>query len=171
MEQDFFVDDWDNLWQDVEKAAETSDAIGWWNETAFPYLHPCFFLIKRELLDKTQKDFRAHTEIPGADHFAMLTRDIERVGGKITKLQDMGWINWENAFHLGGLTYVYQDWKGDGTDHFGVGNVEAFYNYNYWSRQAPVEQSSEYIKLSIAIERTLEEKYHLNDKWKPFFKL
>ena len=111
MEQDFFVDDWDKLWKDVEKAMETSDMIGWWNETAFSYVHPCFLLIKRELLEKTHKDFRAHPEIYGCDHFAILTHDVQFLGAKITKLQDLGWKEWENAFHMGGLTYPYQNWR------------------------------------------------------------
>lgn len=159
MEQDFFVDDWDKLFAYIEKTMPYTDAIGWWNETAFPYLHPCFFLIKRELFNKTNKDFRAHPEIPGADHFAMLTRDIERLGGRITKLQSLGYENWQTAFHLGGLTYPYQNWKGDGSDHFGVGNVEAFYVYDYWSKQAPVFQSEQYLELSKQIGKTLEPRF------------
>lgn len=175
MEQDFFVDDWDKLWNDVYKAMETSDAIGWWNPTAAPYLHPCFLLIKKSVLDKTQKDFRAHSEIPGADHFQSITRDLETIGAKITKLQDLGWENWVNAFHLGGLTYVYQDWKGDGTDHFGVGNPEAFYVYNYWSMQAPVFNNSVYLELAKEVGKTLEQRFPLvnpeDSKWTKFFKL
>lgn len=175
MEQDFFVDDWGKLWKDTEEAMKVSDAIGWWNETAFPYLHPCFFLIKREVLDKTQKDFKAHPEIPGCDHFAMITRDLEAIGAKITKLQDLGYKNWENAFHLGGLTYPYQNWKGDGSDHFGVGNVPAFYAYNNESRIAPVEQSTEYISLSLQIEDELKRKFsgieEGSRKWTKYFKI
>lgn len=170
-EQDFFVNDWDKFFADVEKAMQKSDMIGWWNPTNFPYVHPSCIFIKRTMLDKTTKDFSAHPEINGCDHFAMLTADVQRLKGKITTLQDLGWENWKNAFHLGGLTYVYQDWKGDGTDAFGVGNPEAFYNYNYWSRQAPVEQSPEYQKLSIQIERALENKYQANPRWEEFFKL
>ena len=159
MEQDFFVDDWQRLYDDVGRAiARGADAIGWWNQTAFPYLHPCFFLLKRELFERTRNDFRAHPEIPGADHFAMLTRDIERLGGTIITLQSMGWENWVNAFHLGGLTYVYQDFKGKDTT-IGVGNVEAFMAYNYWMRQAPGEQDREFLHVSKEVESVLIEKF------------
>lgn len=175
MEQDFFCDDWDKLWRDVEEAMKTSDMIGWWNPSRFPYIHPCFLLIKREVLDKTNKDFRAHPEIVGSDHFAQITRDVEKLGGKITTLQSMGYKEWENAMHLGGLTYPYQNWKGDGTDEFGVGNPEAFTVYNYWSRQAPVEQDPKYLSLSEEIGETLRQLFPAldleNNPWTKFFKI
>lgn len=175
MEQDFFVKDWDKFWQDIEKAMETADVIGWWSASNFPYVHPCFLLIKREILDKTKKDFRAHPEINGCDHFAMITRDAEELGAKIVKLQDMGYTNWEDAMHLGGLTYPYQNWKGDGTDHFGVGNPEAYYTYLYWARQAPVNQSPEYTTLSLEIEARLKELFPIfrpeDNIWVDFFKI
>lgn len=175
MEADFFCDDWDKLWKDVEEAMKTADAIGWWSASAFPYIHPCFLLIKREMLDKTKKDFRAHPEIDGSDHFAMITRDVEELGGIITPLQSLGYKEWEKAFHGGGYTYPLQNWKGDGTDHFGVGSPEAYYTYLYWARQAPVEQSAEYIELSLRVEQKLKELFPVfdpsNNRWVKFFRL
>jgi len=175
MEQDFFVEDWDIFWSEIEEVMKTTDAIGWWNKTAYPYLHPCFLLIKRSILDKTNKDFRAHPEIEGCDHFAMITRDLEAIGAKIVKLQELGYVEWDNAFHMGGLTYPYQNWKGDGTDHFGVASPEAFMVYNYFSRLAPVEQSPEYLKLSLEIEDRLRELFPVikleDNRWVKFFKL
>lgn len=129
MEADFFCDNWDKLFLDIEKAMETADMIGWWSPSVFPYIHPCFLLIKRELLNKTNKDFRAHPEIDGSDHFAMITRDTEKLGAKIVKLQDLGWTEPEHAFHLGGLTYPYQDFKGDETI-IGCKYPEMFATYN-----------------------------------------
>lgn len=173
MEADFFVDDWDKLWRDVEKAMQDADMIGWYDNNVPFYIHPCFLLIKRELLEKTQKDFRAHPEIEGSDHFAQITKDVEKMGKTIIKLQDLGWKAWENAFHLGGLTYPYQNWKGDGTDHFGVKSPEAFAVYNYWSRKAPVEQHPIYEVLSMDIGKRLKELFPdldlENNKWTKFF--
>lgn len=170
-EADFFVEDLEVFYDKIEEAMKTSDAIGWWNDTHFPYLHPCCFFIKRELFERTNKDFRAHPEINGCDHFAMLTRDIERLGGKITKIQDLGYENWANAFHLGGLTYPYQNWKGDGSDVFGVGRPEIFYVYNYWMRKADVPQDPQFTDLSYKVEN------HMNlsidpetSEWAKFFK-
>src|SRR3990167_2408288 len=175
MEQDFFVDDWDKFWSNVEEAMKDADMIGWWNQTAFSYVHPCFLLIKRELLEKTKKDFRAHPEVNGCDHFAMITYDAIQLGARITKLQDLGWKEWENAFHMGGLTYPYQNWKGDGTDHFGVASPEAFMVYNYFSRLAPVEQDKKYLDLSIVIGERLRELFPIlkleNNRWVKFFKI
>lgn len=174
LEQDFFVDDWPKLLHRLEvEMDEGADMIGWWNPSAFPYVHPCFLLIKRELLDKTKKDFRAHPEIDGCDHFAMITRDAEKLGAKIVKLQDMGYKDWENAFHMGGLTYPYQNWKGDGTDHFGVASPEAFMVYNHWMTKALVEQSPEFNKLAFEIEQVLIKMFpnlDLNkNRWIEFF--
>lgn len=175
-EQDFFVKDWDMFWALIDKTMPKADAIGWWNPTAFPYIHPSCFLIRREVFEKTKKDFRAHPEIPGADHFAMLTRDLEDMNARIVKLQDIGYENWTSAFHLGGLTYPYQNWKGDGTDHYGVGNPEAFYVYNHFSRHAPVVQNKGYLDLSKAVEKGLEERYGYTanlkrtNVWREFFK-
>lgn len=173
-EQDFFTPDWDQFFTDIEKSMQTSDMIGYWNNTHFPYVHPCCLLIKREFLDKTQKDFCAHPEIPGCDHFAMLTRDAKRLGAKIAKIQDMNYFEWGNMCHLGGLTYPYQNFAGDKTV-FGLKNVEMFYVYNYYSRKAPVVQSPEYIDLSLKVEEVLKKEYGgidlENNEWTKFFKI
>lgn len=171
-EQDFFVDDWDKFYADIEEAMKTNDMIGWWQESQ-KFMHPCCLFIKRELLNKTDKDFSAHPETKNSDHFAMITRDAERLGAKILKLQDIGYTNWENAYHLAGLTYPAQDFKGDNTI-FGVGNLEAFYVYNYFSRRADVEQSELYMQLSVAIEKVMEKKHKVSidpetSKWAKFY--
>lgn len=180
-EQDFFVRDWDWFYKAIEEEMKLADMIGWMNLTHYHYIHPCCLFIKKEVLDKTQKDFRAHPEIDGCDHFAMLTRDVEKMGKKITPIQGLTLDNgqhpkeWEDFFHLGGLTYPYQNWGFE--KHFGVGNKEAFYSYNYWSRKAEVEQSPEYLKLSEEVEEELNNRFRMkmrtdpeNNKWKEFFK-
>lgn len=153
-EADFFVDDWDKFYADVERLMGESDMFGWWVDTAFEggFIHPCCNFMKRELFEKTKKDFKAHPEIPGADHFVMLTRDAEKLGAKIIKLQDVGYKNWVNAYHLASLTYPYQNWGQSPPMGrvFGVGNLEAFFVYNYYSRKYTDNQ--EYINLSYEIE-------------------
>jgi len=174
-EQDFFVRDWDKFYADVEKAMPTSDAIGWWSATAFPYLHPSCFLIRRSIFEKTQKDFRAHPEIFGSDHYAMLTKNLLDMGARITTLQSLGYEQWKDAFHLGGLTYVYQDWKNDGTDIFGVTSPEAFFAYNHYMRETiDVKQDPRFMDISYEVEEAMIKKFGFNDsnieKWKEFFK-
>ncbi len=174
LEQDFFTADWDKLWVDVEKAMETADLIGLWNATHFPYIHPCFLLIRREILDKTSKDFSAHPEINGGDHFSMLTRDVEKLGGKIVTLQDLGYPE-DRAFHLGGLTYPYQDFKGDDTI-IGVKYPDAFYTYNALIRPenftGDVVLSEEFTDLSRKLEAVMDKKgLKYDSRWEKFFKL
>lgn len=174
-EQDFFCKNWDKFYEDVERAMKYSDMVGWWNETHFPYMHPSCLFIKREMLEKTNKDFRAHPEIFGSDHFAMISKDVMDLGGKITSLQSLGYEDWKDAFHLGGLTYVYQDWKGDGTDSFGVRNPEVFAAYNYWMREANVTQNGEFMIMSHDVTRQMQEQFpniheiEAAEKWKEFF--
>lgn len=170
MEADFFCDDWDKLWTDVEKAMETADLIGWWSASAFPYIHPCFCLIKRELLDKTNKDFRAHPEIDGSDHFAMITKDAEALGAKIVKLQDLGWTEPDHAFHLGGLTYPFQDFKGDETI-IGTKYPAAFATY-VDTLIAEWETDSRFLKLAMEMAIVLRNKgIERDSKWFKFFQL
>ena len=168
MEQDFFVDDWDKLWSDVEKTMESADLIGWWNETHFPYMHPCFLLMKRELLDKTNKDFRAHPEINGGDHFCMITQDAIRLGAKIIKLQDLGWTDPDHAYHLGGLTYPYQNFAEDETI-IGVKYPEALATYNKIIQE--LDLNSDFRNLCEDLDVCLERKGIFPDtKWDKFFK-
>lgn len=175
-EADFFCKDWDKLFKDIEEAMKTSDMIGLWNETHFPYVHPSCLIIKREMLEKTNKDFRAHPEINGCDHFAMITKEVLDLGGKITTLQDMGY-NCDmspdaDCFHLGGMTYVYQDFKGEETT-VGVRSPEAFYVYNALARsEDSVEQSMDFKNLSRKVETVLDSKgIKYNPEWEKFFKI
>lgn len=183
LEQDFFCDDWDKLWEDVEKAMQEADLIGWWNETHFPYVHPCFLLIKRELLDKTNKDFSAHPEINGGDHFAMITHDAQELGATIVKLQDLGWTEPEHAMHLGGLTYPYQNFDGDNTI-IGCKYPDAFYTYNaiinpedfysIFTNIFTIDSlaHTEFIRLMFRLKEVMDKKgINYDPKWEKFFKL
>lgn len=174
MEQDFFCSDWDRLFKDMDKAMNEADMFGVWSASQFPYMHPCFLLMRRSLFEQTNKDFRAHPEILGSDHFAMLTRDAERLGARIVKLEDYGYKEWEDYYHLGGLTYTFQDWKGNGKDIFGMKSPEAYYVYLHFAALADVEQSPEYLKQAKEIQDTLKERFiHLDlesNGWCKFYK-
>lgn len=169
MEADFFCDDWNKLWTDVEREMETADMIGWWSASAFPYIHPCFLLIKRELLDKTKKDFRAHPEIDGSDHFAQITHDAQELEAKIVKLQDLGWTEPEHAFHLGGLTYPYQDFKGDETI-IGCKYPAALSTYNFTILEMDLDP--QFKELAEKLKDVLARKgYSFFPKYCKFFKI
>jgi len=156
-EQDWFVKDYDKFYEAVFKAMdEGADAIGWMNPTHFPYLHPACFFVKRELLNKTNLDFRAHSEISGGDHFCMITKDLKEMGAKIVTTEDLGFTHWEDCFHLGGVTSNFVDSHNPG---FEFHRPDIFYVYNWWSRKSDVEQSLEFLELSLAIEKKLLDKY------------
>lgn len=174
-EADFFVKDWEKFFNDVEKEMETADMIGCWSPSQFPYVHPSALFMRRSFYEKSNKDFRAHSEVLGSDHFAMFTRDAERLGAKIVKLEDMGYKEWEDYFHLGGLTYTFQDWKGNGKDIFGMKSLEAYYVYLYWATQVNVRQSFDYLKQATEIFKFLAPKFSdlnlENNKWTKFYQM
>lgn len=184
-EADFFVRDWDMFFEDMRTKSEVSDLMGLWNPTNLPYIHPSCLFIKRELLEKTSKDFRAHPEINGSDHFAMITQEAMQLGKMIT-LQDLGYdcrVSPEaDAFHLGSLTYTYQDWHDPAapsvsslSNRIGAISPEAFMVYNYWMRKANVKQSPEFMKLSQDIEDFFKPRFPdldlENSPWAKYFKI
>lgn len=178
VEQDFFAKDWTNLLTKTEEAMRKSDMVGWVNQTRFPYIHPSYWFIRRSLLEKTSKDFSPHPEINGADHFAMITYDVQEKEGRIITLQDMG-FNTEvslpeetDCFHQGGLNQNYLTFGQDNwfeTLH----RKELFYIYNYYSMGADVKQDPRFMELMIKVDRALQEKFPEispeKSKWRKFY--
>ena len=134
IEQDWLAKDWDRLLEVSEQTMKECDLFGWYNYTNFPYIHPAYFFIKRELLEKTSKDFSPHQEINGSDHFAMITHDAIQQGGKLLKLQDIGFnaqiINATDTdcFHLGGINQSYLNGLNDPNHQFHRGIIFIVYN-------------------------------------------
>jgi hypothetical protein len=144
---------------------EANDMFGWWNPTNSPYIHPAFWAIKRELLEKTTKDFSAHPEINGSDHFATITYDVERLGYKIGKCS--GEFNPESfQFHLGG---VNQNYLNGLTEGFQFHRPEVFAVLNYYNLAAKVPQDPKFVKLMEEIEKKLPADNHMIDTWGKFF--
>lgn len=173
IEQDWFTTNWAKLLQDTQKAMETSEMVGWMNYTNNYYIHPAYFFIKRELLEKTSKDFAAHPDIDGSDHFATITFDVKKIGGKITTLQDVGYNcdfdSNSDCFHLGG---VNQNYFYGMTDGFNLHRPEAFLVYNYFCRQAQVAQDPKFLAVSQDIETKFLPQYNLDlrhNDWGKFF--
>ena len=77
IEQDWFSSNWEELFEITFKAMETNDLIGWDAQAGDGgrYIHPAFWFIRREMLEKTNKDFAAHDNL---DHFGFITRDVDR---------------------------------------------------------------------------------------------
>ncbi len=70
-EQDFTP--LEGFWKEVGDLYKRTDVFGAFQEGR---LHPCCIFIKRELLDKTSKDFGAYPDA-GLDHFGKLQKQIE----------------------------------------------------------------------------------------------
>lgn len=166
IEQDWFVRDWNKLLGAVTKAAEDHDLIGWWQENN-NYIHPAFWFIKRDVLEQTSKDFAAHD---GHDHFGWITKDVEKLGVKIRSTQDMGFVDFEDCFHLGGVNQNYLEGMKEG---YVFHRPEVFMIYNWWCRRVDVEQSKVFIDISLRIEEKLRKQFPYlnleNNKWVPFF--
>jgi len=160
IEQDWFSKDWNKLLNAVEEASKDNEYIGWWQESN-KYIHPSFWFIKRALLDKTRKDFAAHGK---HDHFGWIAEDVKSLGGKTKTTQEMGFKDFEDCFHLGGVNQNYlEGLKPDYVFH----RPEIFSSYNYWSVKADVKQDPRHLELCKKIAERLPAP---DDKWKEFFK-
>lgn len=180
IEQDWFARDWDHLLKTTSIAMGYCDMTGWMNPTVAPYIHPSYWFMKRELLDKIGPDFTPHSEIDGSDHFAMMTYKAREAGAKIMPIQDMGvkadlsTPEMTDAYHLGGVNMNYLDFdvrlKADG-----IHRAELFYIYNYYSIRANVPQSPEFLDRMHYVDEHLKQVLPDVDPeispWAPFFKL
>ena len=70
MEEDFFPQN--NFWKEVEDLMKRCDVFGYYQDAR---LHPCCIFIKRELLDKTSKNFGVIRD--EADHFSRIQKNLE----------------------------------------------------------------------------------------------
>lgn len=178
VEQDWFAKDWQKLLTKTEEAMGSADMVGWMNETRFSYIHPSYWFMRRSLLEKTSKDFAAHPEINGSDHFGMITYDAQEREGRIVTLQDMGFktdlttAEDTDCFHQGGINQNYLNYgqdKWEDTLHRG----ELFYIYNYWSMKTKVKQDPRFMELMTKVDNTLQKKFsHINpetNEWRKFY--
>ena len=163
IEQDFFCRDWNRLLGAITEASKTYDFLGYkgyQGQTGYQdyltgnYVHPSFFFMKRETLEKTSKDFTAETS-KGCDHFGLITQDAERMRIPIWYTQDNGFLE-EEAFHLGGVNQNYlEGLKPEYVFH----RPDWFYIYNYWCRKADVPQSPLFTKISLEVEERLKKMF------------
>lgn len=139
IEQDFFAKDWDKILQTVVNQSNNCEYIGWKAQQGSQpnqeyltreYVHPSFWFMKREALEKTDKDFSANPQL-GADHFGLLTRSAIKNGINPIYMQDLGFIEWEDAFHLGGVNQNYLNWD---NPQYIFHRPDIFYWYNHASQ-------------------------------------
>ena len=157
VEQDFFCRDWNEILEKIEEKSKDYPFLGWAAKSGKEsfYIHPSFFFIKRELLDKTDKDFSARD---GEDHFGWITRDVELLGEPIYDLEadfKCTVATSSDMFHLGGVNNNYLN---SHNPDFVFYRPEEFAIYNYWCRKADVPQSPRFTELSLKVEGQLLEK-------------
>lgn len=100
-EQDFYPRT--VFFKQMEEKMKDNQVVGVLQETR---LHPCSLLIKREILDKTSKDFSASP--PEYDHFGKIQQDLLKLGAKVTTIDPEYW------YHMNGLSqniYLLQTGK------------------------------------------------------------
>lgn len=68
-------------------------------------IHPACAFIRRDLIDKTRKDFSA--KLSTFDHFGIFFDEILRNGCNHCTLEDIGLLKGVDYLHLGGLTQNY----------------------------------------------------------------
>lgn len=172
VEQDWFSNNWEKLLSSVEDGSKTADLIGWWQPNG-KYIHPAFWFMKREMLERTTKDFSAHGQY---DHFGWITDSALNNGAKILTTQDMGFKDLDqgipDAFHLGGVNSNELNGLQDG---FAFHRPEIFMVYNYWGRKANVIQDIKHLDLSIKLEDKLKKTFPSidleNNVWSQFFQI
>lgn len=178
VEQDWFSSDWDKLLEVTSKAMENNDFVGWQHPGG--YIHPGYWFIKRELLERTNKDFSARD---GQDHFGWITQDALKLGVKLFDIDKDGglkcdipsYFNLEtqglDAMHMGG---VNQNYLAGLTPNHDFHRADIFMVYNYWCRKANVIQDPRFTELSLEVEKVLRKQFPdldlENSPWAKFFK-
>lgn len=174
VEQDWFCKDWDLVLNKIEEKSKDYDLLGWAGKSGAKnfYIHPAFFFISRELLERSRRDFSAKE---GEDHFGHITRDVEALGSPIYDLEselDCVVKPEADCFHLGG---VNQNYLASHDRKYAFHRWEPFSVYNYWCRKTDVEQSPKFTEESLRVEKLFLDKnpgYDLeNNDWTKFFKM
>lgn len=101
IEQDFLIRDYPNFFEKVMDAMSRFDVITFAEGNRF---HPAFLLIKRDVLDRTDRDF---SPVPDKfDHWGSVTKKLKSFA-KTALLPDLGLRPGEDWYHFGGLTENY----------------------------------------------------------------
>lgn len=103
LEQDFLIKDlYGVFWKNVLNTGWKSDFIFYNEDTRF---HPAFYLVSRELIDKTDKEFSAQP--PKYDHFGLFTDQLLQQAQYGMRLEAFGFENRKDFYHMAGLTQNY----------------------------------------------------------------
>ena len=100
LEQDFFITDYPHFFKVIHKAIKSNDVIMFPDTVRF---HPAFMLFKKEVINKTHKDFSTMGQ--GRDHFCQISKEMKGIHKiKITSLQELDLLPGRDWEHMRGLT-------------------------------------------------------------------
>ena len=182
VEQDYFAQDWNKLFSEIVEASKTYDLIGHPGKPGSQpnqdylngeYIHPAFWFMKRESLEKTSKDFSAVTA-RGWDHFGVITEEAVKLKLPIFTLDTIHEVETKPeafCFHMGG---VNQNYLLSGDPSYVFHRAELFRIYNHWSRKVSVPMSPRFIAWMDEVETRLAKEVPdldlENNPWTKFFK-
>lgn len=154
MEQDFFWKD-EKFLETVFSISETYDVppIDGVFFSEGRRHHPAFSLIKRELVDKTSRDFSAYPDTDNKDHFGRFFDEIllkipSKEGSKsFWGLDSLKLVNKVDYYHLNGLSQNYHNFKLNQPFH----NPDVFLEYNYLCQQLPIETHPQFLQIEKQI--------------------
>lgn len=153
LEQDFVATD--EFWEKILEDANDYDVVGFTDVSnggasslqdspewqVGVRLHPAFILVRRELIDQTQKDFGAHPE-NNLDHFGTFTDDLRKLNPRFLNL-----FKYEGWKHYAGVYGNYMAVLAGNRPFF---NVEDFKEFVQMSIEAKVKQDPRFIEWSNA---------------------
>lgn len=147
-EQDFFILEPDAFFNRVLEGSKKSDFIVFRDDLRY---HPACMFVKRELIDKTKRDFGI---VEGeSDHFgkfvdeAISIMSVNPAKPEIIALTQLNLIKTRDYYHMDGLTHNYHLVQ-DGTKE-NIYKPAEFFAYNSYARMVQVPQSEEFIKLTF----------------------
>lgn len=149
LEQDFF---WKSkkFINTLLSGTKTHDAIGFWEAQR---LHPACLLIKRDLINRTPRDFSPQPDV--LDHFGKFSQSVVSLGAKIAELRDLGLEPMRDWYHMQGLTHNYNLCRSNDLDK--VFKKDEFLTYNAISPKIKIPQSPLFHTLSNIVSASLVE--------------
>lgn len=145
-EQDFFWKE-DAFLEKVLRKFEEFDTVG---IRQGQRLHPAFLLTRRELIEKTGKDFSVKGQ--DLDHFSQFSKEIQEVGNFVD-LKDLGLFFGRDWYHFSSLTWNLFRIKDSNVRE--MHEPENFLIYNYLSRTKRVPQDTRWIAFTYFAETLL----------------
>ena len=113
-------------------------------------LHPCFLLTRKELIEKTSKNFDPQGQ--DKDHFWLFSTELLKAG-TFLDIRDLGLFEGVDWYHFSSLTWNLARIKDGDIREFH--ELSEFLVYNYLSRTRRVEQDARWIAFTYYAENLL----------------